>query len=185
MATKVFDYDYFYSQYNESMMSLESLRDNRHPLFSEFEILLNSQKVYLDLVKCHISASNQLSNDNSGRECIGRILNCLGSKIAKNEVRIKSLHLKMTKKKADRKAYYKKYYNEHRREIAARHRLYDKSKYEKRYMSEELRKQYAFQHKDRISLVGKIGRFFSFDKGNSSDFFVSLKRAIPDVSINQ
>ena len=183
--TKNFEYDYFYSHYNECMMSLEALRDNGHPLFSAYDNLLHSQKIFLDLMQYHREATNQLGEDKSGSELNGRILNYLGSRIAKNDVRIKTLFSRMTRKKADRKAYYKKYYNEHRREIAARNRSYDKSKYEKkRKTSEELLKQYIFQHKDRFSLLERMGRFFSFDKGGRSEYFLSLKRAIKNIPIN-
>ena len=145
-------------------------------------MLLKRQEAYLKLMESHQALSVMFGEDKIGKEFNDKMMESISSRIAKNYTKAISLYTRMTRKKVDRKAYCRKYYNEHRREIAARHRLYDYSKYKKSQMSEEVRRQYAYQHKNRTSLVGKISRFFSFEKGSVNDYYSSLKRAIKNTT---
>ena len=178
MGTKEFNYESYCISSYESEASLEELRETGHPLLEEYEMLLNRQEAYLKLMECHQAISVMFCEDKIGKEFNDKMMESISSRIVKNNTKVNSLYARITRKKADRKAYCKKYYNEHRREIAARHRLYDKSKYKKSQMPKDVLREYAYQHKNRISLVGKISRFFSFDKGTVSDYYSSLKRAI-------
>ena len=182
MKSEVFDYDYYCNSSNERMASLDALRETNHPLFGDYEALLNRQKTYLDLMEYHRTASTSFGENTPDCYFNDKIMDSIASRIAKNDARMTSLYSRMTRKKVDRKVYYRKYRDEHRREIAARHRQYDRSKYNYSPKSEDYVKQYAFQHKDRTSLVMRISRFFSFDKGDSNDYFASLKRAVQEMA---
>lgn len=182
MSTKELNYESYCISSYESETSLESLRETGHPLLGEFEMLLKRQEAYLKLMESHQAISVMFGEDKIGKDFNDKMMESISYRIVKNYTKVNSLYTRMTRKKVDRKAYNKKYYNEHRREIAARHRLYDYSKYKKSQMPEEVRRQYAYQHKNRISLVGKISRFFSFDKGSVNDYYRSLKRAIKNTT---
>lgn len=182
MSTKEFNYESYCISSYESEASLEALRETGHPLLGEFEMLLKRQEAYLKLMESHQAISVMFGEDKIGKEFNDKMMESISYRIVKNYTKVNSLYTRMTRKKVDRKAYNKKYYNEHRREIAARHRLYDYSKYKKSQMPEEVRRQYAYQHKNRTSLVGKISRFFSFDKGSIGDYYSSLKRAIQQTT---
>lgn len=182
MSTKELNYESYCISSYESETSLESLRETGHPLLGEFEMLLKRQEAYLKLMESHQAISVMFGEDKIGKEFNDKMMESISSRIFKNHTKVNSLYTRMTRKKVDRKAYNKKYYNEHRREIAARHRLYDYSKYKKSQMPEDVRRQYAYQHKNRTSLVGKISRFFSFEKGSIGDYYSSLKRAIQQTA---
>ena len=149
MSTDTFNYEYYCNSSNESMNTLEMFRDTNHPLLGEYRKLLYRQNVYLSLMKSHMATSILLHEDSLGKAFNDRIMASIASHIVKNDTKIKVLYIRMTKKKTDRKAYCKKYYDEHRREIAARHRLYDKSKYKRSHPNNEYTEQYNFQHKER------------------------------------
>jgi hypothetical protein len=182
MSTKELNYESYCISSYESETSLESLRETGHPLLGEFEMLLKRQEAYLKLMESHQAISVMFGEDKIGKEFNDKMMESISYRIVKNYTKVNSLYTRMTRKKVDRKAYNKKYYNEHRREIAARHRLYDYSKYKKSQMPEDVRRQYAYQHKNRTSLVGKISRFFSFEKGSIGDYYSSLKRAIQQTA---
>jgi hypothetical protein len=182
MSTKELNYESYCISSYESETSLESLRETGHPLLGEFEMLLKRQEAYLKLMESHQAISVMFGEDKIGKEFNDKMMESIFSRIVKNYTKANSLYTRMTRKKVDRKAYCRKYYNEHRREIAARHRLYDYSKYKRSQMPEDVRRQYAYQHKNRISLVGKISRFISFDKGSINDYYSSLKRAIKNTT---
>lgn len=182
MSTKELNYESYCISSYESEASLEALRETGHPLLGEFEMLLKRQEAYLKLMESHQAISVMFGEDKIGKEFNDKMMESISSRIFKNHTKVNSLYTRMTRKKVDRKAYNKKYYNEHRREIAARHRLYDYSKYKKSQMPEDVRRQYAYQHKNRTSLVGKISRFFSFEKGSIGDYYSSLKRAIQQTA---
>ena len=178
MSTKEFNYEFYCINSHESVASLEALHGTDHPLLKEYEMLLKRQEAYLKLMESHQAISVMFCEDKKGKDFNDKIMESIYAQIVKNYSKVNSLYTRITRKKVDRKAYYKKYYNEHRREIAARHRSYDKSIYKKSQRSQDVRRQYAYQHKNRISLIGKISRFFSFDKGSVSDYYSCLKRAI-------
>ncbi len=178
MSTKEFNYEFYCINSHEIVASLEALHGTDHPLLKEYEMLLKRQEAYLKLMESHQTISVMFCEDKKGKDFNDKIMESIYAQIVKNYSKVNSLYTRITRKKVDRKAYYKKYYNEHRREIAARHRSYDKSIYKKSQRSQDVRRQYAYQHKNRISLIGKISRFFSFDKGSDSDYYSCLKRAI-------
>ncbi len=184
MKEEDFNYDVYCNRSNERMASLEMLRGINHPLFGEYVMLINRQKAYLKLMESHIATAVLLREDNIGMRVNSKMMESIASRIAQTDLKMNSLYTRMTRKMVDRKAYWKKYYNEHRREIAARHRLYDRSKYKQSQEQKDALEQYRYQHKDRTLLLGRMGRFFSFDNKSTTDYYVNLKRAAQQVMSN-
>ncbi len=171
MSEEMFDYN-FYRVNSEEKKSLITELQNPAPIKKErCEKLLDIQFVLLELYRSHHEAQLKLSgtkygviNKNETERIIDRIIHTNG--------RINSLYSDMTRIRADRKKYYRKYYQEHKLEIAAR---FNSAEYK------ENRKIYAQKNRVHLNYLGVVRKFLLTNKERDDEFFNSLQRCLSKI----
>ncbi len=171
MSEEKFDYN-FYRLNCEEKKSLISELQNPAPIKKEgYEKLIDIQFVLLELYRSHYEAQLKLSgtkygaiNQNETERIKGRIIH--------TNARINSLYCDMTRIKADRKKYNRKYYQEHKIEIIARS---NSEKYK------ETRKIYAQKNRVHLNYINVVRNFLLANKERDDEFFKSLQRCLSQI----
>ena len=152
---------------------------SNHPKYGEFEKLVKEQNHLISALETMMSLSEVLSKKND-RESNNHRIKTLLSTVINKSTGLASLIAVITKKKTNRREYWKSYYKKHKREIQLRHRGYTKkeSTSNGRARNKEYILEYKYKTRERTAVLNKMRNFCFGGSSGKKDFLNELKRCV-------